>query len=772
MKQTDQVWQKEQERVNIVVEKIKERMNELREKVGVVQEDVVEFRKKFWEDVTVNLENDDEAIETIASIKQQAEVLSERERRHRHDVNQLKSLHRLKETPYFGKITFLEDGEEDAEPVYIGTASFVDNNGFDFYVYDWRAPISSLYYDSGPGSAKYDTPVGEITGAIEEKKQFIIRNAHIEHMFNTGITIGDEMLQEVLGSQANTQMKSIVATIQHEQNQIIRNERARVLIVQGVAGSGKTSAALQRVAYLLYRYRETLQADQIVLFSPNPMFNSYVATVLPELGEENMQQTTFQDYIEHRLGQQFSIEDPFSQMEYVLTKHNSREYESRIEGIELKSSIRYMHLMDDYINVLKKTGMVFKEITFRSQTLFSAETITDWFYSFEKTLSIPNRIQLLVEKLLKEIRIIEKEERKKEWVEREIELLDKDSYLYAFNRVEKQNQDNGDGLYDYEREEEILTAMVVKRHFKHIRRKIKQLRFIDVTKMYIAFLNEHVCQLSDLEKGKEMCSESIRNIEQSQLFFEDVTPILYLKGKIEGFEMNTIIRHVFIDEAQDYSPFQFAFIKHMFPRAKMTVLGDVYQSIYTHSLANDFAFTLNELFKEDDTESYRLAKSYRSTKQIIDFTRQIIGADINPFNRQGRMPVLKKTDSYKDLDEWVPARIDFMREEGHKTIAVICKTAEESQEVFNKLKEQVDARLMTKHSTGYEEGILVIPSYLAKGIEFDTVIVYDASKYRYESERNLFYTICTRAMHVLEVGYVTTTSPFIEGISKETYEEA
>jgi DNA helicase-2/ATP-dependent DNA helicase PcrA len=364
-------WDKEQQRVDKVVKEINKREKALQEKLGTIKLDVIDIRKKFWEDVTVNFDNAEEAAETYASIKQQAELMSERERSHRHDLKQLKNLHTLKHAPYFGRIDFLEKGETETESVYIGTSSFVDDSGVEFYVYDWRAPISSLYYDFGPGQAQYETPSGTISGKIELKKQFIIRNGEIKHMFNTGITIGDEMLQEVLGGHSDSHMKSIVATIQKEQNQIIRNERGRLLIVQGVAGSGKTSAALQRVAYLLYRYRDTLSADQIVLFSPNPLFNSYVSTVLPELGEDNMQQTTFQAYLDHRLGDDWELEAPFSQMEYVLTADQDPTYSKKIESIKLKSSFDYIQLIDNYISSLQKEGMIFTDIVFRGEVLIS-----------------------------------------------------------------------------------------------------------------------------------------------------------------------------------------------------------------------------------------------------------------------------------------------------------------------------------------------------------------------------------------------------------------
>lgn len=244
----------------------------------------------------------------------------------------------------------------------------MEDNGT-FLIYDWRAPISSLYYDGAPGPASYETPGGQITGTMELKRQFVIDNGEIEVMFDTGVTIGDELLQQVLSHSADDRMKSIVATIQKEQNAVIRNDRSRMLVVQGAAGSGKTSAALQRVAYLLYKYREVLQADQMLLFSPNPLFNSYVSTVLPELGEENMQQTTFQMYLEHRLGHEFQLEDVFSQTESLLNAPDGEEAYIRREGIAYKSSVAFLSAIRQYVNLLEHEGMLFKPLMFQGRPL-------------------------------------------------------------------------------------------------------------------------------------------------------------------------------------------------------------------------------------------------------------------------------------------------------------------------------------------------------------------------------------------------------------------
>lgn len=365
MSREQAVWQKEQARVDWVVEVIDLQIATLQGQVGTVKKEIVGLRQHFWDDVTVNVDDPDDAVETAASMKQQAEVLAERERRHRHAHQQLTVLEKLKSSPYFGRIDFLEAGDSAADRIYLGIASLMDEKEEEFLIYDWRAPVSSLYYDYPPGPAQYETPGGTIRGTMELKRQFVIRDGRIKSLFDTGVTIGDTLLQEVLGKQANTRMKSIVATIQKEQNRIIRNEKSRYLVVQGVAGSGKTSAALQRVAYLMYRYREVLLPEQILLFSPNPMFNNYVSTVLPELGETNMDQTTMPIYLEQRLGKDFQLEDPFTQMEYALTASEKPGYAVRMAGIRFKASLDFMHVLDRYCDKLGREGLLFRDLVFR-----------------------------------------------------------------------------------------------------------------------------------------------------------------------------------------------------------------------------------------------------------------------------------------------------------------------------------------------------------------------------------------------------------------------
>lgn len=763
----------EQARVDRITSLIRKRIAELSERTGGIHGEIVDIRRNFWDDVTVNFEDSAETAETYASMKQQAELLSERERSHRVMTEQLSTLERLKSTPYFGRIDLVEEGDQDGgkpDVIYLGVGSLLDDSGEHYLIYDWRAPVSSLYYDSGPGPVAYKTPAGEIRGEMTLKRQYIIRGGVIRSMFDTGVTIGDELLQEVLGKGSDAAMKSIVATIQQEQNAIIRNERAKLLIVQGAAGSGKTSAALQRVAYLLYRYRGVLTADQIVLFSPNPMFNSYVSTVLPELGEQNMNQTTYLQYLERRIGRDFEVEDPFTQMEYTLTAVSEPDYPSRIDGIKLKSSSHYMKLIDDYTAALGHKGLIFRPIKFRGRPLISSETMTEQFYSLDRSVSIPNRLRMLRTWLLKELTALSKLERKKKWVEEAIELLDDGTYAEAYQHLSKKNKFNENSYNDFESERDYLAAVVVQEKFKKLRSRVKRGAFLDVPAIFKQLYDPGTAL--GIKGAKEWLPdnwEGIRSYTVSRLAegvmpYEDATPYCYLKEKLEGFHTHTTVKHLFVDEAQDYSEFQYRYLRRVFPNSKMTLLGDFNQSIFAHSGSGEIFHTL---FEPEETERITLMRSYRSTKQIVEFASQIIegGDRIQPFNREGPEPTLTSAAQADELPALIASKLRSLSDSGYESIAVICKTAEESRRLSEKLAEQVPGlRRIEKETVTFEKGTVVIPAYLAKGVEFDAVIIANASKdiYSRESERKLFYTACTRAMHELHLVYAGERTPFLK----------
>ncbi|EGG35629.1 RNA polymerase recycling motor HelD [Paenibacillus sp. HGF5] len=797
-------WQTEQERLEQVREKLKARIGELEPVVTGLSDQAAEIRRRFWEEVTVNTSTDEEFEETFYTIKQQAAILSERERRQRLLTQQWKNFNQLLPSPYFGRVDFLEDGMNLSEQIYIGVSSFIDEDGMNFLVYDWRTPIASLYYDHSPGAASYITPMGQISGRMELKRQYQIHNGEIRNMFDANLTIGDELLQQMLAKGADSQMKSIVSTIQREQNAIIRNDRSRLLIVQGAAGSGKTSAALQRVAYLLYKNRDSLKADQIVLFSPNPIFNSYVSSVLPELGEENMQQTTLQEYLEYWLGPSLRLEDPFDQIEYVLTAQSTPNYETHLQGIQYKASESFMKALQNYAQWLGREGMLFKGIRFRERDLITAEQMRTQFYSYDPSLSLANRVEQLQKWLMKELSLLERKELKASWVVEELSYLDTELYAEVFgelhkdrevfdiaehyavvNEIKSKKRRGDEGDFDFAgREEELLSQRIVKKSFKPLRQTVRKLSFIDAHGLYVQLFGDVAAYREKTKESDvpamwpEICRQTKEKLDRLELFYEDATPYLYLKELIEGVRTNTEIRHIFVDEGQDYSPFQYEYLKKLFPRARMTVLGDFGQAIFMQStkLQGDDS-PLLRLYGEADTSLIRLVRSYRSTREIVEFTKELLidESDIVPFERSGPKPVLARFEGRERRDAQLLKDIAALKAEGIDSIAIITKTAAESRQALESLQLQgcEALQLITKETVTYQNGVMVIPVYLAKGIEFDAVLVYDASSEAYgrENERKLLYTACTRAMHRLHLYATGEWSPFVQAVPERLYEK-
>ncbi|KGA96670.1 helicase [Alkalihalobacillus alcalophilus ATCC 27647 = CGMCC 1.3604] len=762
--------QQEQKRVDGVMETITEEISRLEEETTKRKNEVVHIRKHFWDEVKVNTDTFDDYLETIIGLRQEAQALSVNQSTHRHASKRLSTLRRMNEVPYFGRIDFIEAGDSTEEQIYIGISSLSDTSGENFLIYDWRAPISSVYYDYQPGEAQYITPEGPIEGVLEKKWQYLIRDGILQSMFDTSLTIGDEILQQVLGKGTDKQMHNIVATIQQEQNRIIRHDKGRLLIVHGAAGSGKTSAALQRIAYLLYKYREHLNADQIILFSPNSMFSSYVSNVLPELGEENMQQVTFQQYLVHRLSKEFEVENPYDQLEYVLTATNTPSYRARLEGIRFKASTRFFEAIQSYRQSLELSGLLFKDINFRGKPIITSEQIANRFYSHDTALRFHSRLEKLKDWLIMKLKEIQRDEREKPWVQEEIELLSNEDYHKAHRFLAEKRGFEREAIADYEIEPEALARLIVSQKLKPLRKRVRAFHFVNFRGVYTQLFADPL-QIKHWLKGETpaewttICQTTVETLDEAKLFYEDATPFLLLKELILGFQTNRSIKHIVVDEAQDYSPFQFEFLRRLFPAARMTVLGDFNQAIFAHASEKVNFNTLTDLYGPDETELINIARSYRSTKPIIEFTRRLVlnGERIIPFERPGERPALIQVTDHVELHSCIASKVTELRSQGFNSIAIICKSAEESIKAYESLSSIEETKLLKSSSIEYEQGVVVIPSYLAKGIEFDAVIIYDASEHVYgdESLRRIFYTACTRAMHDLQLYSVGEPSPFL-----------
>ncbi len=759
-----QTWQIEQRRVDKVINEINKKEDQLALRATDLKDSVIELRETFWDDVTVNLDEPDDVIETEASIKQQAELLKQKELVHGNIDDERKTLKQLKDNPYFGRIDFKEDDESSKEALYIGISSLMDAAEEDFLIYDWRAPISSLYYDHSLGKASYETLDGEVTGEITLKRQFIIRNSQIKGMFDTGLTIGDQLLQEALGNNASTTMKSIVSTIQKEQNKIIRNEQSKYLLVQGVAGSGKTSAALQRIAYLMYRYRKELNPENVMLFSPNPLFTSYINNVLPELGEANVKQVTFFDYLQDKIGNKFTIESPFAQMEYTLTKTEDIHFNRRLSNIGYKSTLAFMKLIDEYLFSLLTEGVQFKNISFRKEVLISKHRISEYFYSLDKHMTLPNRLELVVRWLVKELRPFQKAEVKKDWVEEKIELLDKEAYVKAYYESQKQENESAAN------EELILRKVVVAKMFGSLKQQIQQFAFVDVSGTYYQMFADWKSD-NKPEEWQSLAKQTKKNLEKKHLYWEEAAPYAYFKGRLLGHTSDRQVRQLFIDEAQDYASSQFAYIQHMFPYTNMTLLGDINQAIYVQMTKEN---PLIPSLAGRNAERITLTKSYRSTKQIVEFTKHFApgNEEIEPFEREGKKPRVIMVNDNAEVIKRINEQVNKLTEQGYESTAIICKTMQESEIIYSALKDHMDVTLLSEDTYSLTKGLLIVPIYLAKGIEFDAVIIPDASSEHYTlSERSLFYTACTRAMHELVIINPMSPNVFIKEAVTSTYEQ-
>ena len=754
----------EQKHLDNIMKQIKEREKSLKKSIKSAEGEARNLNSHFFDDVKLDYDGYSTSMETALSIHQQQQLLSEREHAWQHSAKQLDTVERLEKRPYFARVDFKEQGEKKPETIYIGLGSFADKNDH-FLIYDWRAPISSIYYDGKLGEVSYNSPEGKITVDMTKKRQFMIEDGKIVNMFDTNESIGDQMLLEVLSEKSSTQMKSIVTTIQQEQNKIIRNTSADLLFVQGAAGSGKTSAILQRIAFLLYRYRGNLISSDVIMFSPNQLFNDYIKNVLPEMGEQNMVQMTYWQFVARRLPG-MNVENLFKQFEDQNADTNISKF---------KDSVNFFNLVTRYAKHLNKRGVVFKNIYFRDKKkpYFDKEKIKEIYYSYNDNYNLANRIDATREELIKMLNRKIAPEARKAWVARTIEGMSQSELNELYDRPDQEFESEA-------KEEAFLGRKIVLKALKGVHKRILHNHFINMRAQYLSFLRA-VPKMVDLAKWNideedwmHHIDEVKENFKKHDIAITDVSAYLYLYDLITGRRTDYEMRYAFIDEIQDYTPFQLAYLKYNFPRAKFTMLGDLNQAIFTKDESRSLLKQISGLFDPEKIDVVQLTKSYRSTKQLTNFTKQILrqGEKIEAFNRQGPKPVIWGRDSDEQA---IDVLVDVLRdnEKRKMTTAIITKDLAGAKFVHEKLSEKGEkSTLIATANQRLVDGTLVIPSYLAKGLEFDAVVMWGANKKNYHQldETQLVYTITSRAMYKLDVIYTGEKSPLLD-VDPVTYEE-
>ncbi len=599
-------------------------------------------------------------------------------------------LQKTKASPYFARIDFLPEGEQETAAYYIGLYAFRFQR--QLYVIDWRSPVASMFYDFELGPAYYDAPQGHTDGEIRLKRQFKITNGEMEYAFDSSQNIQDDILQQELAHTSDEKMKSIISTIQKEQNQIIRNEKAHTLIIQGVAGSGKTSIALHRVAFLLYRYRNTIKAQNVTIISPNKVFGDYIGNVLPELGEEPIFEASLEDLalIQLENGVDFvGDRDPLETADPA--------WEQRVK---FKSTVEFVRLMDDFIERLP-------ELAFHPQNYEYKEwkVPADWI---QARVDVYKRFPLI----------------------KRLEMVADDIHSRLENEFLREEQP------------------------PHRNRIFQALRKMLTMKTTLSAYRAFFRQL-----GKER-AKLYKPFQKGVLEWNDVFPYLYLQAAFTGLQQSRLIKHLVIDEMQDYSPIQYAVLNLLFQCPK-TILGDFSQSINPYS-----PYTLEDLHQlYEGSQLMRLEKSYRSTWEIIHFAKKIVAqADFQAVERHGPAPDLLAFPTPEEELEAVCQRIAAFHESKYNALGIVTRTNSEAKALYEELRAQgAEVNLITPESSSFQNGATVLSIQMSKGLEFDQVLLPHATEETYHTDfdRNLLYVACTRAMHQLTITCTGEITPLL-----------
>lgn len=710
----------EEKRLAQTISLAEEQLKQAKEAADKKKSEIIEAKKDVRENTEHGITSlyTSDGFEALVELSQYINPVTDKIIDYEEEEHKILLLEKMIKSPYFARIDFKFDDEDEFEKIYIGRSSLRKNSYQEMYVYDWRSPIASVFYRFMTGEAFYDAPCGRVTGELNLKRQYEIKNGTLEYFFDSDVQIVDEFLRQLLSQNTTAKMKAIVETIQHEQDVVIRDMENDLLMVQGVAGSGKTSIALHRAAYLMYQGLQTkLSANNIMIISPNSIFEQYISNVLPELGEDNVISSVFEDILSELLnGRKIQSRNDF--LENLIV--NSKYKEISRNSIEFKTSSFFREILDQFLIDIPRQWIEFEDVYYEGKCVVSRQILKDKILGRPET---PLGIKL--------------------------EQLED----YIFEQI------FGTGKGRGHKEEKNLIKQEIQKFIK-----------IDIVELYkILFSNEayfySLLQNSNPSQNiKNIWKYTKENLEADSLYYDDAIAIAYLYLKIYGTNKYKNIKQVVIDEAQDYYPLQYEIFNLVFSNAKFTILGDMKQTL---AKKEDISFyeQIQKILNKKKSSLIMLDKSFRCTNEILNFSLKFIeqSSQIKSFNRNGDSPKVYIADNSEIFIDEIVKEIKLCQEKGFQSICLICKTEKNSTYLFNKIKHKLDIQLIKNGSVSDLQGVFILPVYMSKGLEFDTVLICDADSQNYhdEDDKNLLYVACTRALHKLSLFCENEVSPLI-----------
>jgi len=690
------------------------------------------------------------------------------------------SLLKVRKKPYFARVDFKQEGKDDIDKLYIGKTSLMRAEDKVPLIVDWRSPIANIYYDGRLGEVSYETETGVERGEVLLKRQFTIEDGELNQILDIDITTTDAFLQASLDVNADNRLKDIASTIQSEQNKVIRAKMNKPLIVQGVAGSGKTTIALHRIAYLIYTYEKTFDPENFMIIAPNKLFINYISDVLPELGVEDVKQTTFDDFMIDLIGKKYKLVDTDDKL-MALIDGNDLTPEERNLMVwisSFKGSLEFKDIIDGYIEDIEKKFIPEVDFKLDEFTIVPYEEIQNMFLNEMNYLplnkripqikkSLSNRLKYRKEEILKEIeniydgKIEDIRYSMKESEERRLKLIslmdERDKKLENIKKVSKS------ALKKYLAD---FTKTTVFDYYKDLitnKDNISKYLHNDIPTKNLEYI----------------CSHSKKLLDKKRIEIEDCASIAYMKHKIFGFDKEIKVNSVVIDEAQDFSLFQFYVLKEILETSMFTILGDVSQGIHSYRGIKNWEEAITKVFGKETNYS-TLVQSYRTTIEVMNLANEIIKKLDNkntvlakPVIRHGEKPELRSFSKEKELVNDLIIKVNEMKEKGYKSIAIVCKNVKECNSLKKSLEKagNMEIQVINNKEENYEAGILIVPSHLAKGLEFDVVFIVNINENYEENELDikLLYVAMTRALHQLFIYKINNTMPILKAINKEEY---